>query len=107
MGLGDGKAFFGLGHYLGPVFRIRIRIRIHRIHMFLGLMDPDPLVKGIRILLSLSKNSKKKPDFYSFANSFLLFIFEKWCKSTFKKYCSTTGKPTRSFATERVSLDSV
>jgi hypothetical protein len=22
-------------------------------------------------------------------------------------YCSTTGKPTRSFATERVSLDSV
>ncbi len=24
-----------------------------------------------------------------------------------KHYCSTTGKPTRSFATERVSLDSV
>ncbi len=24
-----------------------------------------------------------------------------------KTYCSTTGKPTRSFATERVSLDSV
>jgi hypothetical protein len=23
------------------------------------------------------------------------------------QYCSTTGKPTRSFATERVSLDSV
>ncbi len=25
----------------------------------------------------------------------------------FHSYCSTTGKPTRSFATERVSLDSV
>ncbi len=33
-------------------------IRIHRIHMFLGLLDPDPLVRvWIRILLSLSKNS--------------------------------------------------
>jgi hypothetical protein len=31
------------------VFRIRIRIRIHQIHMFLGLMDPDPdlLVRGM------------------------------------------------------------
>ncbi len=25
-------------------------------------------------------------DFYSFVSSFRLFIFEKWCKSTFKKY---------------------
>jgi hypothetical protein len=24
----------------------RIRIRIHRIHIFLGLPDPDPLVRG-------------------------------------------------------------
>jgi hypothetical protein len=24
-----------------------IRIRIHRIHMFLGLQDPDPLVRGM------------------------------------------------------------
>jgi hypothetical protein len=23
------------------------RIRIHRIHMFLGLPDPDPLVRGM------------------------------------------------------------
>jgi hypothetical protein len=31
-----------------PVFRIRIhRIRIHRIHTFLGLPDPDPLVRGM------------------------------------------------------------
>ena len=25
----------------------RIRIRIHRIHLFLGLPDPDPLVRGM------------------------------------------------------------
>ncbi len=24
-----------------------LRIRIHRIHMFLGLTDPDPLVRGM------------------------------------------------------------
>jgi hypothetical protein len=30
---------------LQPV--LRIRIRIHRIHMFLGLPDPDPLVRGM------------------------------------------------------------
>ncbi len=29
------------------VFRIRNRIRIHRIHMFLGLPDPDSLVRGM------------------------------------------------------------
>ncbi len=34
----------------------------------------------------LSKNSKKNLDFYSFVTSFWLLIFEKWCKSTFKKY---------------------
>ncbi len=27
--------------------RIRIRILIHRIHVFLGLPDPDPLVRGM------------------------------------------------------------
>jgi hypothetical protein len=25
----------------------RIRIRINQIHMFLGLLDPDPLVRGM------------------------------------------------------------
>ena len=30
-----------------PVLRIRTRIRIHRIHMFLGLPDPDPLIRGM------------------------------------------------------------
>jgi hypothetical protein len=55
---------------------------IHRIHMFLGLLDqdPDPLVRvwiRIRILLSSSKNSKKKLDSYCFVTSFGLFTFEK------------------------------
>ncbi len=35
----------------------------------------------LRILLSLSKNSKKNLDFYCFVTSVWLFIFEKWCKS--------------------------
>jgi hypothetical protein len=30
-----------------PVLRIRIRIRIHRIHMCLDLLDPDPSVRGM------------------------------------------------------------
>jgi hypothetical protein len=29
------------------LLRIRIRIRIHRFHVFLGLLDLDPLVRGI------------------------------------------------------------
>ncbi len=29
-----------------PVLRIRIRIRIRRIRMCWGLLDPDPLVRG-------------------------------------------------------------
>ncbi len=29
------------------MLRIRIRIRIHRIHMFLDLLDLDPLVRGM------------------------------------------------------------
>jgi hypothetical protein len=45
--------------------RIRIRIRIHRIHEFLGLLDPDPdpLVRGVHPDsdpdLSIIKQSKK------------------------------------------------
>jgi hypothetical protein len=26
---------------------LRIRIWIHQIHMFLGLLDPDPLIRGM------------------------------------------------------------
>ncbi len=33
--------------FLVAVLRIWIRIRIHRIHMFLGQLDPDPLVRGM------------------------------------------------------------
>jgi hypothetical protein len=38
-----GEAGEVLGITLQPVFRRRI----HRIHMFLGLPDPDPLVRGM------------------------------------------------------------
>jgi hypothetical protein len=31
----------------GPPCQAVLRIRIHRIHMFLGLPDPDPLVRGM------------------------------------------------------------
>jgi hypothetical protein len=55
----------------GVVLTAVLRIRIHRIHVFLGLLDPnrDPLVRGMDpdpdqdwILLTLSKNSKKTLD---------------------------------------------
>jgi hypothetical protein len=60
----QGKGFFTLNMRL-PVFWIRIRI--HRIHMFLGLPDPDPIVRGMdpdpdpnpSIMISSSINSKK------------------------------------------------
>ncbi len=42
-------------------------------------------VSGIRILLSSSKNSKKNLDFFCFVTFFGLFVFEKWCKCSFKK----------------------
>jgi hypothetical protein len=47
--------------------RIQIRSRIHLIHVFLGLLDPDPI--RIWILLTLSKNSKKTLDFSCFVTS--------------------------------------
>jgi hypothetical protein len=40
-------ATFNIRSSKKAVLRIRIRIRIHRIHMFLGLLDPDPLVRGM------------------------------------------------------------
>jgi hypothetical protein len=33
--------------FLSSVFRIRIRIYRIRIHVFFGLQDPDPLVRGM------------------------------------------------------------
>jgi hypothetical protein len=46
-------------------------LRIHRIHVFLGLLDPDPDPwLRIRILLSIRKISKKNHDFYCFVTFF-------------------------------------
>ncbi len=57
--------------------------------MFFGLLDPDPLVRGmdpdpdplVRGMdpdpSSSSKNSKKNFDSYCFVTSFLFFTFEK------------------------------
>ncbi len=63
-------------HLLTPVLWIRI-------HMFLGLLDPDPLVRGMdpdsdQALdpdsdpdpTIIKKNSKKNLDLYCFVNSF-------------------------------------
>ncbi len=69
-------------------FQAVFRIRIYRIHMFLGLPDPDSLNRGMDpdpamdpdpsiILLLSSKNSKNNLDSYCFVTSFGLFIFEK------------------------------
>ena len=58
-----------------PMIRIRIRIRIHQIHMFLGI--PDPSI--------IKQNRKKKPWFLLFRDFFWTFYLWKWCKCTFKK----------------------
>jgi hypothetical protein len=60
-----------------PVLRIRIRIRIHRIHMFLA----SRIQLRIRILLS----SCKKTLISTILWFFWPVIFEKWCKCAFKK----------------------
>ncbi len=51
------------------MLRIRIRIRI-RIRMFLGLLDPDPLVRGM-----VPDLAKKNLDSYRFFDFFDFFIF--------------------------------
>jgi hypothetical protein len=50
------------------------------IHMFLGLLDPDPLVRGLDTDPDpsiIKQKSKKNLDSYCFATSFRLFTFEK------------------------------
>jgi hypothetical protein len=49
---------------------------------FLGLLDPDSLIREVRIqtLLSSSKNSKKNLDSYCSVTSLWLSILEKLCK---------------------------
>ncbi len=74
-----------------PLLSVRIIqsaavLRIRRIRMFLGLLDPDPdpLVRGMDPDPSISpkQNSKKNLDSYCYVTSFWLFIFEKLCKCT-------------------------
>ncbi len=49
-----------------------------RIRMFLGLLDPNPLVRATDPDPSIIKHkSKQNLDSYYFVTSFLLFIFEK------------------------------
>ncbi len=75
-----------------PVFRILI----HRTHMFLGLPDPDPIIRYGSGLCSSSGSGSSSRSWsfchqakiirsYYFHTSFGRFIFEKWCKCTFKK----------------------
>jgi hypothetical protein len=52
------------------VLRIWTRIRIRRIHMFIGLLDPDPDPFIIK------QNSKKNLDSHCFMTYVSLFIFE-------------------------------
>jgi hypothetical protein len=37
--------FWSTYYYKGLRSQVVLRIRIHRIHVFLGLLDPDPLVR--------------------------------------------------------------
>ncbi len=62
------------------MFRIRIWI-----HIILGLLDPDPLIRGVDsdldpsiILLSASKNSKENLDSYGFVTSFDFLSFKNY-----------------------------
>jgi hypothetical protein len=64
---------------------LRIRIRIHRIHVFLGLLDPAPDPSIIK------QNSKKNLDFDCFVTSFWHFTFKNDVKvpatSNMQKIC--------------------
>jgi hypothetical protein len=70
------RAFFSTSRDRWPV----LRIRIYRIHMFLSLLDPDPLIRGmdpvrIRILLSPSKNNKVPSKNNKQKNFVFKFVF--------------------------------
>jgi hypothetical protein len=61
----------------------------------LGLAMPDRRKKGKNLDCLTTRSHLDIPYFFVV------------CTVANKNSCSTTGKPTRSFATERVSLDSV
>jgi len=54
------------------------------------VFDPDPLVRdgspGSGSFYHRAKLSKKNLDSYFFVTSLWLFIYEKWCKCSFRKY---------------------
>ncbi len=64
-----------------PTIKAVLCIRIWRIRMFLGLLDPDPLVRGRYGSVSFyhSKNSQKWENiyFYRFVTSLWIFILER------------------------------
>ncbi len=72
-------------------------LRIHRIHMILGLLDPDPdpfsevwIRIRIWILLTLSKNSKKNLDFTScFVTSYAVFQKSTYVTTLASTYVSS------------------
>ncbi len=75
---------------------LRIRIRIHRIQVYFGLLDPDPnpLVRGMDPVpyhSIIKQNSKKNLDFYCFVTSFWLFTLKNDVKvpseSNMQKNC--------------------
>ncbi len=59
------------------LFNAVLRIRIRRIHMFLGLADPDLLsqIYGSGSFYHQSKNSKKNNDSYCFVTSHFFMTF--------------------------------
>ncbi len=67
-----------------------IRIRFSRILMFLGLGSGSVIIctDSVTDPSIINQNSKKNLDFYCFVTSLWLFIFEEWCKCTFKRKTS-------------------
>jgi hypothetical protein len=53
------RVFEGLGTSKKLAKQVVLRIRIHRIHMFLGFLDPDQSEVWIRIWILLSPSKKK------------------------------------------------
>ncbi len=70
------------------------------------------LRKGLFLIVNEKNSDKKNMNVYNTLSiTITLQYVSETLQISWKKYvinaCSTTGKPTRSFATERVSLDSV
>ncbi len=108
--IGRRNRFLGIDS-LGSIPGLLKRLQIRGLPTTVPVSNPDPDPPGthvlrppgsgsisqrygsairIRILLSASKNSKKNLDSYCFVTSFGLFIFEIWCKCTFKEISSKT-----------------